>query len=420
MLVLLLALTPWTLSIMEETRVSAQSTISVNFSLNYGNGTAPTWFNGTLLPAGSTALNATIAKAQVDYSVHPQFGAFVNGINGVYNNPSTQLFWALWVFDREALTWRLSDVGASALILRDGDIFQWFYEYHGVFPPLSPGTTVLIFLNKYFIARGQTVTISGAISASAQAARNVTVQYSSDRGSSWNTLANIVAMNGTFAYEWPPPSSGDYQIRAVSGPFVSNVVSLGVSPCLIATAAYGSDMAPDVQFLREFRDNKVEATFLGRNFMDVFHAWYYSFSPVLAREISQRDALKAVSRVLLYPLIFVLKVSATIFEGFHVIPELAVSAAGLFASFSLGSIYVAPLMLLLRAKRGLYARIGNAASLTAMLLVISLVGLFASAALSSVLLAHLFSSLVVIAGLSLGALLTSNGVHRALTRASVS
>ena len=44
--------------------------------------------------------------------------------------------------------------------------------------------------------------------------------------------------------------------------------------CLIATAAYGSEMAPQVQFLREIRDNKVLNTESGSSFMTGFNQFY--------------------------------------------------------------------------------------------------------------------------------------------------
>ncbi len=49
--------------------------------------------------------------------------------------------------------------------------------------------------------------------------------------------------------------------------------------CLIATATFGSEMAPQVQFLREIRDNTVLQTESGASFMTGFNQFYYSFSP---------------------------------------------------------------------------------------------------------------------------------------------
>ena len=42
--------------------------------------------------------------------------------------------------------------------------------------------------------------------------------------------------------------------------------------CLIATATYGSEMAPQVQFLREIRDNQLMSTGSGVSFMSGFNS----------------------------------------------------------------------------------------------------------------------------------------------------
>ena len=52
--------------------------------------------------------------------------------------------------------------------------------------------------------------------------------------------------------------------------------------CLIATAAFGSELAPQVQLLREIRDNTVLQTKSGSIFMTGFNQLYYSFSPTIA------------------------------------------------------------------------------------------------------------------------------------------
>jgi len=52
--------------------------------------------------------------------------------------------------------------------------------------------------------------------------------------------------------------------------------------CLIATAAYGSELAPQVQFLREIRDSTIMSTTSGSTFMTGFNQLYYSFSPTIA------------------------------------------------------------------------------------------------------------------------------------------
>jgi peptide/nickel transport system substrate-binding protein len=115
-----------------------------------------------------------------------------------------------------------------------------------------------------------------------------------------------------------------------------------VPGCIIATAAYGSELSEEVQFLRSFRDDKVMKTFAGSAFMKAFNAFYYSFSPQVARFISGSPALKASTRVLLYPLMGALHLSYTVFNTISFAPEIAVVAAGFAASALLGALYLFP------------------------------------------------------------------------------
>jgi len=56
----------------------------------------------------------------------------------------------------------------------------------------------------------------------------------------------------------------------------------GGGGCLIATATFGSELAPQVQQLRELRDNTLLQTNSGSAFMESFNQFYYSFSPTIA------------------------------------------------------------------------------------------------------------------------------------------
>ena len=73
--------------------------------------------------------------------------------------------------------------------------------------------------------------------------------------------------------------------------------------CLIATAAFGSEMAPQVQFLREIRDNTVMSTQSGTAFMTGFNHFYYSFSPYVADYERENPVFKEVVKVTLTPLL---------------------------------------------------------------------------------------------------------------------
>ena len=73
--------------------------------------------------------------------------------------------------------------------------------------------------------------------------------------------------------------------------------------CLIATAAFGSEMAPQVQFLREIRDNTVMSTQSGTAFMTGFNQFYYSFSPYVADYERENPVFKEAVKVTLTPLL---------------------------------------------------------------------------------------------------------------------
>jgi len=73
--------------------------------------------------------------------------------------------------------------------------------------------------------------------------------------------------------------------------------------CLIATAAFGSEMAPQVQFLREIRDNTVLQTQSGSTFMTGFNQFYYSFSPTIADYERENSAFKETVKIAITPML---------------------------------------------------------------------------------------------------------------------
>jgi len=115
---------------------------------------------------------------------------------------------------------------------------------------------------------------------------------------------------------------------------------------LIATATYESELSPEVQFLRGFRDRQVLSTFAGSEFMKAFNAWYYSFSPSVASFIADNPTVRAAMKVLLYPLVGILHLSASAYAVFNFNPEFAVCIAGLVASGLIGVVYFSPFALL--------------------------------------------------------------------------
>jgi len=73
--------------------------------------------------------------------------------------------------------------------------------------------------------------------------------------------------------------------------------------CLIATATYGSELAPQVQQLREIRDNSLLQTESGSAFMKSFNQFYYSFSPVIADLERENPVFKEAVKLTITPLL---------------------------------------------------------------------------------------------------------------------
>jgi peptide/nickel transport system substrate-binding protein len=121
------------------------------------------------------------------------------------------------------------------------------------------------------------------------------------------------------------------------------------SGCLIATAAFGSELAPQVQFLRGFRDNHILTTASGSSFMNVFNAWYYSFSPQVADYEREQPWLQQGVRVAIYPLLGILQAAE---KAYTVVPgEYGSLAAGLVASSLIGAVYFSPVAISIKQVR---------------------------------------------------------------------
>ncbi len=73
--------------------------------------------------------------------------------------------------------------------------------------------------------------------------------------------------------------------------------------CLIATATYGSEMAPQVQQLRELRDISILQTESGTNFMSTFNDFYYSFSPIIADYERENPMFREMVKITITPMV---------------------------------------------------------------------------------------------------------------------
>jgi len=73
--------------------------------------------------------------------------------------------------------------------------------------------------------------------------------------------------------------------------------------CLVATAVYGTELAPQVQSLRELRDGTVMGTAAGRAFMGAFNPIYYAVSPAMADMERQSPALRSAVAAAIAPML---------------------------------------------------------------------------------------------------------------------
>jgi len=138
-------------------------------------------------------------------------------------------------------------------------------------------------------------------------------------------------------------------------PIVENVTSNNAAEetnqgggCLIATAAFGSEMAPQVQFLRELRDNTVLQTESGTSFMTGFNQFYYSFSPYIADYERENPVFKEAVRVTLTPLL----TSLTLLQYVDIDSESEMLGYGIgVILLNIGMYFVAPAVLIMKVKK---------------------------------------------------------------------
>ena len=118
--------------------------------------------------------------------------------------------------------------------------------------------------------------------------------------------------------------------------------------CLIATATYGSELAPQVQQLRELRDNTVLQTESGTAFMKSFNQFYYSFSPTIADMERENPIFKETAKVIITPLVATL----SILNYVNIDSEQEMLGYGIgIILMNIGMYFVAPAIVIYRLKK---------------------------------------------------------------------
>ena len=118
--------------------------------------------------------------------------------------------------------------------------------------------------------------------------------------------------------------------------------------CLIATATYGSELAPQVQLLREIRDNSLLQTASGTSFMTGFNQFYYSFSPTIADWERENPIFKEAVKITLTPMI----TSLSILNYVDMDSEVSVVGYGIsLIILNVGMYFVAPAVMIIGIKK---------------------------------------------------------------------
>jgi len=118
--------------------------------------------------------------------------------------------------------------------------------------------------------------------------------------------------------------------------------------CLIATATFGSELAPQVQMLREIRDNSVLSTSSGTIFMTTFNQIYYSFSPTIADWERENPFFKQAVKAFITPMISTLSILTLAEEG----SEYQILGLGIsIIALNLGMYFVIPAVSIIKVRK---------------------------------------------------------------------
>jgi len=141
------------------------------------------------------------------------------------------------------------------------------------------------------------------------------------------------------AFSIGPNYGNDIEIKEVEGG--------NGGGCLIATAAFGSELSPQVQFLREIRDNTVLQTESGTIFMTGFNQFYYSFSPMIADYERENPAFKEAVKLTLTPLL----ASLTLLQYVDIDSESEMLGYGIAVILlNIGMYFIAPAVLITKIR----------------------------------------------------------------------
>lgn len=183
--------------------------------------------------------------------------------------------------------------------------------------------------------------------------------------------------------------------------------------CLIATAAFGSELAPQVQFLREYRDNTIMSTVVGSSFINAFNAAYYTFSPTVADAERNNPILQEFIKAGITPLLGILQIAKLSGIGNG---EIVVLISGMIASSLIGATYLWPACLVTKSIR---KNSRSGIKIVIIMISISLVLTLISSAIGNVEFMMISTSALVLSFIGAGAMFSSLAICKILQKIKI-
>jgi hypothetical protein len=200
----------------------------------------------------------------------------------------------------------------------------------GPVPPITPGgPAVKITLKNVgvepVISLTATLEVETAFGTSQDFAFDVTP--SDPLQSDQSTSATRCLIGGGFSNSDSYPLTINATLQNGTNFVYTKLVQIQKPLCFVATAAYDTPMADEVQILRDFRDEYLLTNSLGKGLVE----FYYRVGPPMAEFISEHPTLKPIVRAALLPVVLMsaLAVISTPAEKVTMISLLALVLLGM-------------------------------------------------------------------------------------------
>ena len=215
-------------------------------------------------------------------------------------------------------------------------------------PPLSSstsysysGTSTVIFTTT---TSSFTTSISSSTTTTTATTTSTSWSYTSSQSTTTTTTSYSTSITGTTTSSvtnWitQPTTTTTTSVYTT----VATVKGTPVPYCPITYVTGGSPLEPYAMFLRNFRNNAIQNTTAGREFMLTFNTWYYSWAPSLSYSAATNPWTFKAVQVGVYPLIGIFYAS---YYSYALIAPISAEAgaiiAGIVTASLMGAVYLAP------------------------------------------------------------------------------